>query len=64
VGGQVEGHRGAVLCYAPDGTLLAREPLGVDDHAFRPAVRFVGASAYVARTAEGLFQGVCPEASR
>jgi hypothetical protein len=53
-----------VLCYAPDGTLLAREPLGVDDHAFRPAVRFVGASAYVARTAEGLFQGVCPEASR
>jgi hypothetical protein len=61
VGGQDEDKRGVVLCYGPDGALLARTQLEHEEQAFRPDVHFGAGMRYAALTTHGLTQGTCSE---
>ena len=60
VGGRKDDRIARVLCYAPDGKLLAEQALDADDQAFRPALRWRDDERYLALTASGPHAGRCP----
>jgi hypothetical protein len=60
VGGHDDGGRARVLCYAQDGALLAEQALQPEQHAFRPAVRWLDAERFVALGSAGPVEGRCP----
>ena len=63
VGGQDDAGRARVLCYAPDGTLLAEHTYEAEQHAFRPAVRWLDGERWQTRLSKGNHADRCPRSA-